>query len=115
MSVCQLVLKGAGPFATRRSAVSIGGPRLNFLAPLTLTFFLAAQGPARAALPPGWSDTDIGAPMQAGSASYANGVWTNAGGGLGISKMADQFNFASQIFNCDGSITAQVGQVQNTE
>ena len=33
-------------------------------------------GTAWAALPPGWSDADIGSPGLAGSAGYTNGLWT---------------------------------------
>ena len=92
-----------------------GGPRLSVLASLTLILLLASLRPASAGLPAGWSDTDIGSPAQAGSASYTNGGWTVSGGGADIWGTADQFNFASQTFNCDGAITAKVTSMQNSD
>ena len=82
---------------------------------LFLTFLLAVPHFAKAGLPAGWSDTDIGAPADAGSASYANGLWTVAGGGADIWNAADQFNFASTGFGSDGTITAQVTSLQNSD
>jgi regulation of enolase protein 1 (concanavalin A-like superfamily) len=70
---------------------------------------------AHAALPAGWNDADIGSPADAGSASSVNGLWTVAGGGGDIWGAADQFNFASQPFDCDGAIMAEVTSVQNTD
>jgi invasion protein IalB len=82
---------------------------------LTLIFLLAGLHSACAVLPPGWSDTDIGSPAHAGSASYSNGGWTVSGGGADIWGTNDQCNFASQIFECDGAIVALVTSVQNTD
>src|ERR1039457_3619038 len=65
--------------------------------------FCLANNPARAGLPAGWSDTDIGSPGLAGSASYASGAWTVTGGGSDIWNAADQFNFASTNFTGDGT------------
>jgi hypothetical protein len=80
-----------------------------------LMLFFAILPAARAALPPGWSDTDIGSPADAGSASDTGGAWTVSGGGADITGTSDQFNFASEGFNCDGAIVAQVTSVQNTD
>lgn len=66
-------------------------------------------------MPTGWTDADIGSPGQAGSADYTNGQWTVAGGGTDIWGTSDQFNFASQTVNGDGSIVAQVTSLQNTD
>jgi hypothetical protein len=93
----------------------MGGLPSNALAPLLLIVFLASLCPASAGLPGGWSDTDIGAPADAGSASYNTGVWTISGGGADIWNSADQFNFASQSFNCDGAVVALVTSVQNSD
>ena len=82
---------------------------------LALLFFLAVLPPARAGLPPGWSDTDIGTPADAGSASDSSGAWTVSGGGSDIWGASDQCNFASQSFNCDGAILAQITSVQNSD
>ena len=93
----------------------MGGLPSNALAPLLLIVFLASLCPASAGLPGGWSDTDIGAPADAGSASYNTGVWKISGGGADIWNSADQFNFASQSFNCDGAVVALVTSVQNSD
>src|SRR4051812_28102213 len=68
-----------------------------------------------AALPPGWTDADIGSPALAGSASYANGNWTVTGGGSDIWNTADQFNYASTSFASDGAMIARVLSLQNSD
>jgi len=68
-----------------------------------------------AGLPAGWTDADIGAPGEAGSASDVNGGWTVAGGGADIYGNADQFNFASESVSGDGSLIAEVLTVQNSD
>src|SRR3954464_19417 len=68
-----------------------------------------------AALPPGWTDTDIGSPGMVGSAAYNNGNWTVAGGGTDIWGTADQFHFASTTMNGDGTVIAKVTTIQNTD
>ncbi len=80
-----------------------------------LLILLPLTGTVWAGLPAGWSDADIGSPGSAGSASYANGNWTVAGGGSDIWNSADQFNFASESCTGDGSIVAQVLTVANTD
>jgi len=60
-------------------------------------------------------DADIGSPYLAGSAFYNNGLWTVNGGGADIWNAADQFNFASTSDGSDGSITAQVTSLQNSD
>ena len=88
-------------------------PLLKFAGGILL--ILAINHPARAGLPLGWSDADIGAPGLAGSASATNGNWIVTGGGSDIWNAADQFNFASTSFGSDGSITAQVTSLQNSD
>jgi hypothetical protein len=80
-----------------------------------ISILLPIAPSALAALPPGWSDADIGSPALAGSASFNNGLWTVTGGGSDIWNAADQFNLASTPFNGDGSITAQVISLQNSD
>jgi mono/diheme cytochrome c family protein len=70
---------------------------------------------AQAALPPGWSDADIGAPGSAGSATVANGLWTVAGGGGDIWNAADQFNYVSTPLYSDGTLVARVTSLQNSD
>lgn len=72
-------------------------------------------GTAWAALPPGWSDADIGSPGMAGSANYAGGLWTVAGGGSDIWNNSDQFNFASTNFTGDGVMIVRVTSLQNSD
>ena len=63
---------------------------------------------ARATLPAGWADADIGSPGIYGSAAYTNGVWTVAGGGTDIWSTSDQFNFLTNALNGDGAVIARV-------
>ncbi len=87
------------------------------LSKFVISFLLLLVGshPAWADLPVGWSDTDIGAPGLAGSAADTNGNWTVTGGGADIWNTADQFNFVSTSDASDGSITAQVTSLQNSD
>jgi regulation of enolase protein 1 (concanavalin A-like superfamily) len=82
---------------------------------LASVFFLACLPPAKASLPAGWSDADIGSPGLAGSASYLNGTWTVTGGGSDIWNAADQFNLAATSFGSDGCIIAKVTSLQNSD
>jgi fibronectin type 3 domain-containing protein len=67
-------------------------------------------------VPAGWTDSDIGAPAKAGSATvnFSTGVWTVAGNGIDIYNKSDQFNFASENFSGDGTLIAKVTSVTNT-
>jgi RHS repeat-associated protein len=58
-------------------------------------------------LPSGWLDQDIGSPGVTGQASYTNGVFTVAGGGL-IGNNADAFHFVYQQLSGDGTITVRL-------
>ncbi len=80
----------------------------------TLIFSLGTVS-VLASLPPGWTDIDIGAPGQSGSASITNGGWTVSGGGADIWGTADQFNLASEAWVGDGTIVALVTSQQNTD
>ena len=83
---------------------------------LCLVFIhLLATAAARAALPVGWSDADIGGPLMTGSAGYTNGNWTVRGGGADIWDAADHFNYAYTNVNGDGTIIAQMTSLQNTD
>ena len=67
-------------------------------------------------VPGGWSDADVGSPGAAGSGSFdpASSTWTLNGGGSDIWGSADQFNFASQHLVGNGSVTARVTSLSNT-
>jgi glucose/arabinose dehydrogenase/regulation of enolase protein 1 (concanavalin A-like superfamily) len=72
------------------------------------------SGPPLNPLPPPWLDTDVGAPAIGGSASYDNGVFTVNGAGADIWGTNDQFNYAYQPFNGNGTLIARVTSVSNT-
>src|ERR1700677_4496283 len=76
---------------------------------------LLTCAPLLAALPPEWTDQDIGSPGLAGSAAYTNGNWTVTGGGSDIWNAADQFNFASTPYMSDGAIVAEVTNLKNSD
>ena len=68
-------------------------------------------------LPSPWTDSDVGSPAVAGSASYsyANGVFTVNGSGADIWGASDQFNYVSQPLTGDGSIVARVTSQSDTD
>jgi len=74
--------------------------------------------PAPPVLPSGWTDSDIGSPGQAGSASESSGVgtgtWTVKGGGSQIYGSSDQFNLVSQTVSGDQTVIARVTSLTNT-
>ncbi len=65
-------------------------------------------------LPAPWSGQDVGAVGQAGSASYANGVFTIRGAGADIWGAADAFQSVLQPVTGDSQIVVRVASVQNT-
>lgn len=58
-------------------------------------------------LPSPWSAGDVGAPKLAGSAAYANGVFTVNGAGDDIWGASDQFQFVYQPLSGDGEIVVR--------
>ena len=70
---------------------------------------------AASTLPAPWADSDVGSPTPAGSASYANGVFTVNGAGNDIWGPTDQFNYLSQSLTGDGTITARVTAQSDTD
>ena len=70
--------------------------------------------PASSTLPPPWQTSDIGSVGHAGSASASNGSFTLSGSGDDIWNNADAFRYVYQSFSGDGTITARVGSVGNT-
>jgi fibronectin type 3 domain-containing protein len=75
---------------------------------------VSATPQAASTLPAPWKDSDIGSPGLAGSASYANGLFTVKGGGADIWNTSDQFNFAYRTLTGNGTIIARVNSQQNT-
>ena len=70
---------------------------------------------AGSGLPVPWSDSEVGSPALAGSASYSNGVFTVNGSGGDIWGSTDQFNYVSQSLSGDGTIVARVTAQSNTD
>jgi hypothetical protein len=62
------------------------------------------------------ANQDIGAPAIAGSSSYntSSGVYSVSGGGTDISGASDQFQYLYEPLTGDGSITAEVTSITNT-
>lgn len=67
------------------------------------------------ALPAGWTAKDVGAPAQPGAASFAGGVFTLRGSGADIWGTADAFQFSYVGMSGDGTITARVLSLDNTD
>ena len=70
---------------------------------------------ASSPVPSPWADADVGSPALAGSASYADGVFTVNGGGADIWGTSDQFNYVSQSLTGNGSIVARVTSQSDTD
>lgn len=67
------------------------------------------------ALPPGWSGTNVGGDIGYDFFDFGNGIWTVAGGGSGIGGSSDQFQFASQAWNGDGTLVARVSALGSAD
>jgi Alpha galactosidase A/Concanavalin A-like lectin/glucanases superfamily/Alpha galactosidase C-terminal beta sandwich domain/Alpha-galactosidase, CBM13 domain len=93
---------------TKPESVCFGSTRNKAAMKLLTLAFLLKGMLACAALPAGWMDQDVGSPGLAGSASYANGIWTISGGGADIWNGGDQFNFCANSLTGDGMIIARV-------
>jgi galactose oxidase len=65
-------------------------------------------------LPSPWVSGDVGAATPAGSASFANGVFTVSGGGNDIWGTLDQFQYVDQPLTGDATITARVTSQTNS-
>jgi regulation of enolase protein 1 (concanavalin A-like superfamily) len=74
----------------------------------TAVLLVACRGVSAQSLPSPWSNTDVGAPTLAGSATYASGVFTIDGAGTDIWGASDQFQFVYQQVSGDVEIVARV-------
>ncbi len=72
------------------------------------------QAVAAAAMPSGWTSTDIGLPLIAGSSDYSAGTFTVTGAGADIWGLSDQFHYAYRQVTGDIEIIARVTAVENT-
>ena len=70
---------------------------------------------AGSSLPVPWSDSDVGGPALAGSASYSGGVFAVNGSGADVWGSTDQFNYVSQPLTGGFTITARVTSQSNTD
>jgi alpha-galactosidase len=89
------------------SAVNLAGESPNSAS--------AIAAPCAGALPPGWSDQDIGSVGFAGSAACCGSSFIMQGGGADIWGTADAFHFASATLAGDSAIVARVDEVQDTD
>lgn len=80
-----------------------------------VSIYLLTMLVSQAALPAGWSSTDVGSPGIAGSTEYTNGNWTVRGGGTDIYSTSDQFQYAYTTASGDATIIAKVTSLQNTD
>jgi uncharacterized repeat protein (TIGR01451 family) len=111
-------------------AQAIGGTRYRFAgwadgSALTDAFtsgaspatYTAHYDTAAAALPPGWQSTDVGAPITAGAAGYAasDQAFYLDGAGADVYGANDQFRYAYQTLNGDGTIVARVRYQTNSD
>ena len=84
------------------------GPVWSFTTPSNPT------APGSGTVPTPWTNQDIGDVGVTGSATFSNGAFTVAGGGLDIWGTADAFQYVSHPMAGDGEIVAQVTALQNT-
>jgi regulation of enolase protein 1 (concanavalin A-like superfamily) len=66
-------------------------------------------------LPAPWTDSDVGNPTPAGSASYSNGVFTVNGSGNDIWGSTDQFNYVSRSLTGNATIVARVASQSDSD
>src|SRR5437762_944787 len=77
---------------------------------VSLTAAAASAGP----VPSPQKDSDIGSPAVAGSATYSSGKYTINAGGTDIWNSSDQFHYVYQPLSGDGTITARVAGLGNS-
>ncbi|GCE14975.1 outer membrane protein assembly factor BamB family protein [Tengunoibacter tsumagoiensis] len=65
--------------------------------------------------PTGWSCGDVANSVPTGSEALANGTWTIRAGGSDIWGLYDQFHFDWQAIPADGSLSAHIVSLQNTD
>ncbi len=88
--------------------------RVGSWATCACVMLLQAHVALAQSLPAPWAGQDVGAVGQAGSASYANGVFTVRGAGADIWGAADAFQSVLQPISGDAQIVVRVASLQNT-
>jgi regulation of enolase protein 1 (concanavalin A-like superfamily) len=108
--VSTLTLTAAATATTGTSTVNLSGTASNS----TQTTILALTvNSVVGALPDPWSDIDIGAPTNTGSATFSDGVFAVSGSGSDIYSASDQFHFVSQPVTGDFTLSARVLSLQS--
>ena len=80
-----------------------------------ITEWIMSLPPLTNSLPLPWQHTDIGSIGQTGSATHTSGQFTVSGSGNDIWNNADAFHYVYQTLTGNGSITARVLSLQNTD
>ena len=75
---------------------------------------VTSAGPGGGTLPPPWSQSDVGAVIQAGSGSESGGTFIVAGSGADIWGPADAFHYVYTQNVSEGSIAARVVSMDST-
>ena len=136
VSLTWITVPGATSYSVKRSASS-GGPYATLASGVTATnytdtvpagmkyyyvvsaFAGAAESPNSLEIsvnpPYPWASQDIGSVGVAGGVSFSNGVFTVSGSGGDIWGTADAFRFVYLPVTGNGTITARVLGVQNTD
>lgn len=104
-STMTVMTSSSTPNGTNTITIMGASGNLSHSAPVTL--IVNSAGP----LPTGWTDTDIGSPGLAGSASYNNGVFTISGSGADIWGTNDQFNYAHYSAGTNFSVVTRVASL----
>jgi hypothetical protein len=79
------------------------------------TFDTVSLQPFGGTLPAGWTNTDVGAPSLAGSASSADGTaFSVQGSGADIWGTSDAFHFVYRTLTGDGTVIARVATLQES-
>jgi hypothetical protein len=105
-----LTLTASSTATTGTATITITGVSGSLTSVIAVS--LTVQAVNVPTLPSVWTDGDIGSTGLAGSASYANGVFTVKGAGAQIYGSADAFHFVYQPLSGDGTIFARLVSVQ---
>jgi hypothetical protein len=65
------------------------------------------------ALPPAWTEGDIGSVAAVGSSFYGSGAWTVRGSGADVYGTSDEFHFAYTQVSGDFDVSTHVSSVEN--
>jgi hypothetical protein len=103
--IYQITVTGTAPSATHSTplALTVTAPT-----PTPTPTPLPTPTPTQSTQPNSWLDTDVGAPLPAGSATFASGLFTVNGSGADIFGTSDQFNYVYQPTTGNGTIIARV-------